>query len=108
MSDLTESEIQTWLSTKPARLGDTMQDFYRLLYEVQRHRAAQTASKERVMEVVAAAAAMTGSAERGGNPRPAADAPPPGRGGHDWREGTAMADVEAAREALDRLLGAKP
>lgn len=40
MSDMTESEIQTWLSTKPARLGDTMQDFYRLLYEVQSHRAA--------------------------------------------------------------------
>jgi hypothetical protein len=28
-------------------------------------------------------------------------------GGHDWRDGTAMADVEAACAWLDRLLGAK-
>lgn len=29
-------------------------------------------------------------------------------GGHDWREGTAMADVQATCLALDRLLGGKP
>jgi len=52
MGDLTEDEIQTWLSTKPPHLGDTMRDLYRLLDEVRRHRAAQAATAERVRSVV--------------------------------------------------------